>query len=275
MNILCVGEALVDIKLVKSGAVLFPGGSCFNVAHYANKHGGNVVFYGSVGKDFLGEEIIKKAEFKTKIKAVNENTTVVIIRKGDSSPEPIVYRGADRFLSLKDFGNVDIFHTSAFAVSLEPSASRILDAMEVAKERGAIISFDPNYRRVLWKKFGAKAINNMEKAMRLADIVKPSIDDAFEIFNTRDKKEIIKNFVSLGAKYVVLSTGRNGAVLYYEDKINIIPAVKTRVVDTTGAGDALLGTFLAYLSKGYDPKESLEFGVKEASIVVSKRGNLV
>lgn len=276
MKIICAGEALVDVKLSGDRAELYPGGSCFNVAHYIKKYGGDVTFCGAVGRDFLGDSVLQAATFRRDIRLVEKNTSAVIIRNGNSSPQPIVYRGADRFLRVDNVG-AGVFHTSAFALSLEPAAGRILKAMEEAKEAGAFISFDPNYRRVVWRRFGAsrKGLENIRRAICLADLVKPSLDDAFELLGTREMEDSVRGFTAMGAKNVLLSMGDRGAALYWENRRYVAEAEKTRVVDTTGAGDALLGTFLAHLSRGYEPEECIEAGVETASLVVSRRGNIV
>jgi ribokinase len=74
-------------------------------------------------------------------------------------------------------------------------------------------------------------------------------------------------------KSSIITLGSLGAVLINPDgSINRIPAPKVSSVDTTGAGDAFVGTFASALASGMRPEAAVAFGVKVASLTVTRKG---
>ncbi|WP_048147805.1 carbohydrate kinase family protein [Palaeococcus ferrophilus] len=282
LDVLSIGEVLVDLKLIDKKLSMHTGGSCLNVAFYASQAGAKASFIGTIGNDFLGTYIRRELErlnFRPALSVTHHNTTLVLIKTEKETPIPIIYRGADRFITRElleeKWKDAKIVHTSAFALSLPPSQEAILDALREAKEEGALISVDPNYRKAIWERWGADKRALLE-AISLADFVKPSMDDAKELFGSKDPIDALRNFKRLGAKNVILSMGAKGVLALMEEGEYIrVLARNADVVDPTGAGDSLLGTVLAKLSKGHDMEEAINSGVEVASRVVSEEGTLV
>jgi|Deesub1362B_J571_1020462.scaffolds.fasta_scaffold00062_78 fructokinase len=282
IDVLSIGEVLVDLKIIDGKISVHSGGSCLNVAFYSAQLGARSSFIGTVGDDFLGRYITKELEsldFKIPLSVINQNTTLVLIKSEKEKLEPLIYRGADRFITeeqiVESWKDARIVHTSAFALSLNPSKEAILNALKQAKENGSLISVDPNYRKDIWKRWGADERALLE-AISIADIVKPSIEDAKELLGIRDPMKALKIFKGLGAKNVILSMGAKGVIaLTEDDRLINISSKRVNVVDPTGAGDSLLGTILAKFSRGYDIEEAIEVGTEVAAKVVSTEGTLV
>ncbi|ASJ07304.1 hypothetical protein A3L08_08210 [Thermococcus pacificus] len=282
LDVLSIGEVLVDLKIIDGRISMHTGGSCLNVSFYSRQAGAKSSFIGTVGDDFLGAHIkkeLKELDFKPALSVVDHNTTLVLIKAERETPIPIIYRGADRFIKKEQleekWKDARIVHTSAFALSLSPAKEMILEALKSAKENGALISVDPNYRRWIWKKWEADEKALLE-AISLADLVKPSLDDAKELLGIEDPIDILRRFKEMGAKNVILSMGSKGVIALTEEGRYIrVPAEKAELVDPTGAGDSLLGTVLAKLSRGHDMEEAIRSGVEVASKVVSAEGTLV
>ncbi|MDV3104554.1 carbohydrate kinase family protein [Thermococcus waiotapuensis] len=282
LDVLSIGEILVDLKIINGKISMHTGGSCLNVSFYSWQAGAKSSFIGTIGDDFLGTYIKKELEeldFRPALSVVDRNTTLVLIKAERETPIPIIYRGADMFITKEQLDekwkDARIVHTSAFALSLSPAKETILEALKSAKENGALISVDPNYRRWIWKKWEADEKALLE-AISLADLVKPSLDDARELLGRKDPIDVLWGFKNLGAKNVILSMGSKGVIALTEEGRYIrVPAEKAELVDPTGAGDSLLGTVLAKLSQGYDMEEAIRSGVKVASKVVSAEGTLV
>ena len=147
--------------------------------------------------------------------------------------------------------------------------------MKKAKDEGVLISIDPNYRKEIWKKWNAKK-ENLLQALAMADYVKPSFEDARELFGVETPEEALKAFKNVGAKNIILSMGERGVIALTEDnEIIKVPAKKANIVDLTGAGDSLFGTVIANIAKGYSLNEAIQEGINVATQVIKNPGNLV
>lgn len=280
-DVMALGEALIDLKLIDGSITMHTGGSVLNFSFYSEQAGAKTKLIGTVGHDFLSyhiEEELKSLKSNLRpIKIQNHNTTLVLIK--EAGRNFIIYRDADRFLTpdiiAKEWEKSKIVHTSAFALSMEPANNSILETLIRAKEEGALISVDPNYRYATWKKWNAKK-EILLKAISLADYVKPSIEDAKELFGVTTPREALKAFKNAGAKNIILSMNEKGVIALSEEKEIIrVPAKRVEVIDATGAGDSLFGTVMAKVSQGYSLKEAIEEGVEIAAKVVSQFGNLI
>lgn len=120
--------------------------------------------------------------------------------------------------------------------------------MKYAKEHGAIISYDPNYRASLWES-ETVAKEMMRQMIPYADVMKIS-DTEMELLTDESTKEAAaKCLVDQGVQIVLITLGKEGAYLYTKEGGQMIPGYLSQVVDTTGAGDAFLGGFLHSLSQ--------------------------
>ncbi len=146
---------------------------------------------------------------------------------------------------LKD---VEFIHFTSWPFSLS-SRGGVHEAGEKGIGRGIKITFDPNYRRVLWDREddGSEFIKEF---LKYAFIVKPSEDDALHIFGTGDPHEYIDKFHNAGASNVVLTLGHKGSVISDGHKTETLSPCARRVVDTTGAGDAFWSGILYAILQG-------------------------
>ena len=153
-------------------------------------------------------------------------------------------------------------------------------AIRRAKEKGSIISYDPNYRASLWKdKKTAK--EQMRSLIPYVDLMKIS-DEETELLTGKEKpEEAAKLLFEKGVKIVVVTLGSKGAYLYCKEGGLQIPGFVSKVADTNGAGDSFWGGFLYRISKsGKKPeeftlnelKEYVRFGNAVASLCVEKKG---
>ena len=176
-----------------------------------------------------------------------------------------------------------LFHFGTLSMSRLCSEEATKTAVSVAREAGALISFDPNIRQALWedKEMLRSAITY---GLSVSDILKFSDD---EIVWYTGEEDIDKAAEALkketGAKLILLTLGKNGSIAYYNDSRVFSPAVSCdEVVDTTGAGDCFLGCCLDIVLKyGIDDLSDdilfkmLSFANKAASIVITRKGALL
>ena len=263
-RVISIGEALIDFIPNQKGCELknvlgferVAGGAPANVSAVVAKLGGKSNFISKLGKDAFGNHIIEV------LKEANVNVDYVL--RSDKANTGLA------FVSLKEDGNRD------FSFYRNPSADMLLEESEVKKEwfedchsmhfcsvdliecpmkyahkkaiefaleNKSIISFDPNVRLPLWDSEDAFRDAIME-FLPLAHVVKIS-DEELEFVTGYDNMDEAKEVLFKGNVNMVLFTkGKDGAEAYTKDRVVKIPGNIVDVVDTTGAGDSFIGSFL-------------------------------
>ncbi len=289
-DILAVGELLIDMIATEYGDHFqcstykkFFGGSPANIAMNVKKLGVNSLIASAVGDDGLGRYLtncVKEADLDTSlIENVDVSTSMVLITKSKNTPTPIFYRGADYNLSFTSaleeaVMNSKIVHFSCWPISRYPVRSTIEKVIEAAKNNGTMICFDPNYHPMIWEK-GEAGIEYVKSTIGKVHIVKPSEDDAERLFGKDKPEKQIAKFLDLGAKLVVMTLGKEGAIASNGIETIKFKTMATEVVDTTGAGDAFWSGFYAALVKGYTIKEALDLGFAVSAYKLKYLGAIV
>lgn len=244
------------------------GGSPSNIAINTKRLGINSITASTVGNDGLGDYLTKYLQNTNVdtsiIQRVDEATSMVLITKSKSTPTPIFYRHADYQLQYnsklgKGIQDSKIMHFTCWPISMYPARSTVEKCIKTAKSNNLLIGFDPNYHPKLWNK-NENGIEYIKSIMPYVDIVKPSLDDAERLFGEDDIGNHIQQFLNLGAKLVILSLGKDGAVVSDGKETFSFQSLATEVTDTTGAGDAFWSGFYAGLIKGETVKEALQLG---------------
>src|SRR5665647_1713529 len=171
MKILCIGEALIDMICTDTGSSLSkgehflkkPGGAPTNVAAAIAALGGDVLLSAKVGADPFGQQLIDvMKDFGVStvwmVQDKNSFTTFAFVSLMEDGERDFVFnRGADGQLSEKDLEGIDlatcsiIHFGSATAFLKGPLQDAYKSLLQKAKEKNVFISFDPNYRQLLWK----------------------------------------------------------------------------------------------------------------------------
>lgn len=287
-DLLTVGEILIDMISAEYGDNFeshtynkFFGGSPSNIAMNVHNLGGNSLVASAVGKDGLGKFLINhlnKAKIDSShIQQVNYATSMVLVTKSKNSPVPIFYREADYHLAYTSeleeaLMNSKILHFSCWSISRTP----VRDAVEidVAQKNNKLICFDPNYHPMIWQK-GEDGVAYIKSLLNKVDIVKPSEDDAERLFGKDTHENQIANFLKLGAKLVIMTLGKDGAIVSNGKETVTFDSLATDIVDTTGAGDAFWSGFYTAIVKGYTMKEALNFGFAVSAYKLKYAGAVV
>jgi fructokinase len=289
-DILTVGELLVDMISLDYDDNFecntynkFFGGSPSNIAMNVKKLGINSLVASAVGKDGLGKFLInhlKKRDINTDcIQEVDYATSMVLVTKSKATPTPIFYREADYHLEYNDkleeaVKNSKIVHFSCWPISRIPSRNTINKVIEEAKKNNVMICFDPNYHPMLWEK-GENGVEYIKSIIKYVDIIKPSEDDAERLFGADTHENQIKKFLNLGAKFVIMTLGKDGAIASNGEEIIKFNTLAKEVVDTTGAGDAFWSGFYTAIIKGYTIKEALNLGFAVSAYKLKYTGAVV
>lgn len=294
-DVIAIGEVLIDFTYIgksENEMKIFeqnPGGAPANVACAAAKLGAKTAFIGKVGNDMHGDFLIdtfKRCNVDTSgiIKDKEAFTTLAFVsldENGERSFSFSRYKSADTRLMADDIDkemikNTKILHFGSLSLTDEPSKSAVIHAVKTAKQSGALISYDPNYRPLLWKSED-EAKKEMRAVLPLADIVKISDEETTLLCDTDNLEKAATKLHALGITTVIITLGKYGAYVSVKDYSVTAPAPAANVIDTTGAGDAFVGGFLYRIATdGNVTAENstayAEFANKVAAICVARRG---
>ena len=286
-DVFAIGELLVDMISDDYDAdnscnkySRYFGGSPANITMNIKRLGGNPIISASVGNDRLGEFLInnlKKNNINTEfINKVNNSTSMVLVTKSKETPLPIFYRSADYNLEYnEDIGSIlknsKIVHFSCWPISQKKSRKVIEKVIEEARKNNVLIGFDPNYHEMIWEEGhdGREYIKNL--IGKLA-IIKPSEVDAERIFGPDTPENHVDKFIQCGAKLVIMTLGKDGAIVSNGTETIKFKTLATEVVDTTGAGDAFWGGFYTALTSNYPLKEALNIGFATSAFKLKNVG---
>jgi fructokinase len=266
-DVICMGELLVEhvstarnVSLVHSpGFIKAPGGAPANVAVALQRLGLQAGFVGKVGNDPFGEylrESLAQTGVDTSYLFVDQKarTTAVYVAVWDDGRKDLCfYRnpGADMMLDTDEisdtlFAGARCFHFGSISFIDEPSASAQRKALRISRDKGLMISYDPNYRPTLWpnRKTAEKIIRDGFRYCHLAKIS----EEEWQVATGFDDLEAgIEAVMAEGVELLVISRGANGAIATNGDYHIELPGFDVDVVETTGAGDGFLGAIITEL----------------------------
>ncbi|MBE7021817.1 MAG: carbohydrate kinase [Ruminococcaceae bacterium] len=300
-DLVALGEILIDFTFTghsDSGMRLFeqnPGGAPANVLAAVARLGGRAAFIGKIGKDlhgaFLRETLEKHHIDTTALKDTDKAfTTLAFVQLSESGERSFSFArkpGADTTLWPEeiDYGLIEhakIFHVGSLSMTDEPAKSATLAALSFAKEKGILISYDPNYRPALWPD-EETAIREMRSLLPYADVVKLSDEEITLLTDKSEPASAAETLINRGTSCVIVTLGAEGALVTTQKDQYLAPAKKMPVVDTTGAGDAFMGGFLYCLSRqsenpaglcGETLRSFADFANATAGLCVGKRGGI-
>ena len=299
MDITALGEILIDYTpMPKSpaGMQVFeqnPGGAPANVLACAAKLGRKTAFIGKIGCDMQGEFLRQTLvdagiDDRGVVSDPNYFTTLAFVSLSPSGERSFAFArkpGADTQLRADELdvellGQTAILHVGSLSLTDEPARSTTLRAIEAAKAAGAVISYDPNYRPLLWASEEA-AIEQMRSILSSVDIIKISDEETALLTGEAAPEAAAKKLLGQGIPVVMVTLGAHGALVATREGIETVPGFQSDAVDTTGAGDSFWGGVLTCLSEsGKRPGELTlaeatrfaRFGNAVAALCVRKRG---
>ncbi|MFP3155540.1 carbohydrate kinase [Lachnospiraceae bacterium ZAX-1] len=277
-KLLAIGEALIDFipqetgHLVKdvegfSGKV---GGGPVNVCGAYTVLGGQSEMITQLGDDPFGDKIIdeltKYSIGTTYIPRTKQANTclafVSLMANGERDFSFYRNPSSDTLLDQEQiksewFKDAFALHFSTVCLGEYPMKYAHKRAISYAEDAGLIISFDPNLRFPLWPDLKALKETTLE-FLPYAHIVKIS-DEELEFITGVKTIEEAKDQLFVGnVKLVIFTKGPDGAECYTKKETASTPGIKVKAIDTTGAGDAFIGSFLYQLSKDQMTKDSLD-----------------
>lgn len=286
-KILVVGSLNLDYvieveNMPKAGETIFgkslkkvPGGKGANQAYAIGKLGGDVAMIGAVGDDDAGQILLNN------LKSVNVDTRGIEIIKENVTGQAYIYvdangqncitviSGANAVVDRDMIDrNMDLIDDAEYIVmQLEVPVDTVKYVKDIAVSKGKKVIIDPapaikNPDINLWKGCHIIKPNELELATLIGK----------ELNNIKEYKEAATELHKTDVDYVISTLGGDGAIAYDGKNIKSFDCKKTKVVDTTAAGDTFTAGLVIALNEGKSIEEAIDFGQSAAAIAVSKKG---
>lgn len=265
-DVVALGESLIDFTPAgtnEQGLPLFsqnPGGAPANVLAMNAKLGGSTAFIGKVGQDDFGrflKSTMERAGINCRglCRDPKIPTTLAFVQLDEYGDRSFTfYRkpGADLLLCPEELPrelltDCRVFHFGSVSLTGNPSRQATRQAAKTAKAAGALLSFDPNYRPLLWES-EEEARTEILRAVQLADLLKVSGEELLLLTGTDDLNAGAAQLAALGPTAVLVTLGPDGAFFLTPAGSGLLPAYDLETADTNGAGDAFVGALLACLA---------------------------
>ncbi len=300
-DVLALGELLIDFTengISGQGNTIFeanPGGAPCNVLAMLNKLGHKTAFMGKVGVDIFGNKlkaVLDEVGIDTSALVMDPDvrTTLAFVQTfADGDRDFSFYRnpGADMMLKEEELktdmlSECEIFHFGTLSMTHDEVRRATKKAIALAKENGALISFDPNLRPPLWSSLDL-AKEQVAYGLGQCDVLKIS-DNEIQWFT--GKEDYDEGIAVLQETYhiplILLSLGKEGSRAYYKGlRVEKAPYLQENTIETTGAGDTFGGSCLQFVLKyGLDNLdeekllEMLSFANGAASLITTRKGAL-
>ncbi len=265
-DLVTIGEILIDLTYSgrQNGVPVYvanPGGAPANVAVAAARLGADSAFIGKVGNDYYGgflrETLTEnKVDVSGMLTDASAPTTLAVVSLTDAGERSFLFyrrNCADTLLSPEELsdellGNTRFLHFGSVSLTDDPARSATLFAAKRAKELGATVTYDPNYRANLWNS-EKEAVERMKSVLGFVDILKISDEELPLLTGTDDPEAGTRQlFDEYGISLILLTLGADGAYYRRGGETGKAEGFKVKVADTNGAGDTFFGAFLSRMA---------------------------
>lgn len=255
LDVVVVGEALIDVVTSHEGTSEYPGGSPANVAYGLGRLGINTGLLTAIGDDERGAAIERHLHSAgvtllpgSYSLGRTASATATIAPDGSASYD------FDISWALEPVAPAyvpKVLHTGSIATFLAPGADAVKSLLQQCRHESTI-TYDPNIRPALLGSH-AEAISTFEDLVHLTDVIKLSDEDARWLYPRKDLDGTAAHLLGLGAGLAVITQGSQGSLLATAATQLDIPSVASGVADTIGAGDAYMAALiLGLITRGTD-----------------------
>ncbi len=303
-KVVAIGELLIDFVPQQKGCALdevthferVAGGAPANVAAAVARLGGDAAMISQVGEDAFGTHILKVlrsngVDTSYVFRTGRANTGLAFVSlDATGNREFSFFRNpsADLFLNQDQitaemFDDCAVLHFCSVDLVDWPVRAAHRKAIALAKQAGALISFDPNVRLPLWNS-PAECQAAIREFLPYADVVKLSDDEVEFVIGCRDEREAAEKLFGMGCRLLLVTRGTDGSAAYTPHAHAFAETLRVPVTDTTGAGDSFIGSFLYQLTRDAVTRDDLAgltekqladylaFSARYASLTVQCKG---
>lgn len=253
---------------------IIAGGAGANVAAHCGNTGAKTAFLGTVGNDKFGDfaksEFLKCGVEPFLARKAGDTGVCYSLVTPDAERTMVFDPGNALDYSVDDLKvsvieSTKLLHTSLYALVCEPQRTAVLCALKIAKKAGAKISCDLANAPIV--------AGNREFVRKLLadyiDIVVANEDEAVALSGSIEEAQFEMEYL---CETSIVKLGANGSMITHCHEVYKIPVFPAKVVDTTGAGDSYIGTYLGYIAQGASVEEAGIAASKKASEIVSRIG---
>ena len=292
LDILTIGEALVEVMRTDINQPLhapgpfvgpFPSGAPFIFAAQAARLGRRSGAIGSVGADAFGaclrDQLIADGISTAGLRALDDQTTGVafVAYNGDGSRDYVFSLGAGGQLSRDMlradlFAGLGCFHVMGSTLSMSQRALDVCrEALRMALDAGALISFDPNLRPELLP--ADQARDAFAPFVAAADVLLPTADELLLLTGEATENDAVNLLLREKPRRVIVVTrGADGCTVYAKGERLDVAGFAVDEVDPTGAGDCFDAGFATGLLEGMALDEAARLANACGALAVTAKG---
>ncbi len=292
---ICVGEVLIELGRGADGMfALSCGGDAFNTAVYLARAGIDVAFASALGDDPYSDSVLALAAAE----GVSSNLILrvpgrlpglCLIEGGpagersvrtwrDGAPARELFELPDWMRIAESLSAARFIFFSGITLSLYSNngIGRFLAVLEVARQQGAKVAFDGNFRPRAWKGDLARTRNVFIEALKRVDIALPTFDDEAVLWGDPSPEATVVRLQAFGIGEIVVKNGPNSALVATSGAQEFVPVPEVLVpVDATAAGDGFNAGYLAARLNGSDPAQAAGAAHRLAGSVIRHPGALM
>jgi 2-dehydro-3-deoxygluconokinase len=295
MRVVCIGECMVELRAV--GADTFArsyAGDAYNTAVYLKRSlpDAQVQFLTAAGDDAMSMAMRRKwreeeIDDALAFPVAGASAGLYLIETDASGERSFQYwrkdSAAKRWLTkLQERGEsilwgADMVYYSGITLAILNPEERAaaLQLLSRARPHVGRIAFDPNVRLRLWQS-PQIASQTLLAAISACDIALPSAEDLSLLLGTVEPEQQIEQLLQIGVSEMALTRGADGcAIVAGELRVQLWGPQSGSAIDTSGAGDAFNGVYMANRLKGSSPEQAAEAALRVASRVVTHTGAVV
>lgn len=294
-RVICIGECMVELRA--AGADAFArayAGDAYNTAVYLKRSlpDAQVQFLTATGDDALSRamrEVWRAEGIDCSLGfTVKGGSPGLYLIENDARGERRFHywrsnSAARRWFELLEdqdetvLWGADVIYLSGISLAiLNPAErARAIELLRRARPHIGRIAFDPNVRLALWETAQA-AVATIENALSIAAVALPSREDARLLLGVDDPTEQIDRLQRIGVREIALTLGADGCLVADGGVRARLPAAHVAsITDTSGAGDAFNGAYLATRLRGGSAADAARSGLAVGSRVVAHAGAVV
>ncbi|MCD6449198.1 MAG: carbohydrate kinase family protein [Thermotogaceae bacterium] len=262
-----VDRISINDNNVSKDIIVDLGGKAGNVSRALRRLGVDVVVTGCVGNDLEGEFLKKTlldegvdiSHLKT-CRGKTGRTAIVVTKDGENTM--FNYPGVNEKFTPELIDWTLVEEGDALFIQFGIPADSIFELSSMVKRAGMMVYADTSFPSdVPWDAFP------------YIDYMSPNEREILQVSRKNDIEKAVKTFFKKGVEVLVVKMGEKGVKIFDGKNICEVPAIQTKVVDTTGAGDAFNAGFIYGRLKGLSDEDSAKLGVVLSSIVVERRGS--
>lgn len=298
-QIISIGECMIELARGADGRFgLAVGGDTFNTAVYLARAGLPVSYATRVGDDPYSAGIVALAEsenigtdFITRVPGRNAGLYLIETAAGgersfhywrERAPARELFDTDDATALKEAMAAARVVYFSGITLSLYGNGAldRFADALQFARDAGAMIVMDGNFRPRGWDGGSTQGIQRAQSVfgrfLRIADIALPTLEDEIMLWGRSNSTTIVDRLADHGVREIVLKMGGDGASVSFDGADTIVPCpAQVHVVDTTAAGDSFNAGYIAARLSGASPENAALAGHRIAGVVIQHRGAIV